>query len=233
MDRVQRQQLKHDRFIERVGDTVEYASEHRKQMAMAGIAALVVLIIGVGIYWYMQHRAAARQDAFRAAIRTQEAQVGQAGSDFLITFPTQAEKEKAVTKTWQELADKYSGSTEASIAHYYMGINAADRGDTAESEKQFKMVADSGKDAYASQAKLALARIYESTGRQADAEKLLRSLINDPTILVSKDQATLALGKLLAKTNPAEARKLLEPLRTERGAASRQAITALSEIPAR
>jgi TolA-binding protein len=233
VDRVHRQQLKHDRFIERVGDTVEYASEHRQQMVKVGIAAIVVLLAGVGIYWYMQHQAAARQDAFRTAIRTQEAQVGQAASDFLVTFPTQAEKEKAVTKAWQELANKYSGSTEGAIAHYYMGINAADRGDTAEAEKQFKIVADSGKDAYASQAKLALARIYESSGRAAEAEKLLRSLIDDPTILVSKDQATLALGRLLAKTKPAEARKLLEPLRTERGAASRQAITALSEIPAR
>ena len=48
---------------------------------------------------------------------------------------------------------------------------------------------------------------------QAEAEKLLRSLIDDPTILVSKEQATIALAKVVAKKNPAEARKLLEPLR--------------------
>ncbi len=68
--------------------------------------------------------------------------------------------------------------------------------------------------------------------RQADAEKLLRSLIDDPTILVSKEQATIALAKVLAKKNPAEARKLLEPLRAERGPVSRAALTALGEMSA-
>jgi len=95
-----------------------------------------------------------------------------------------------------------------------------------------KPVAESGKDAYASQAKLSLAQIYDSMGRQADAEKLLRSLIDDPTILVSKEQATIALAKVLAKKNPAEARKLLEPLRAERGPVSRAALTALGEMSA-
>ncbi len=60
----------------------------------------------------------------------------------------------------------------------------------------------------------------------------LRSIIDDPTILVSKPQATITLAKIVAKKNPAEARKLLEPLRAERGPVSRAAITALGEMPA-
>jgi len=118
------------------------------------------------------------------------------------------------------------------VAQYYHGINFADRGKIQEAEKELKAVADNAKDTYASQAKLALARIYEATGKIGEAEKVLRSLIDKPTILVTKEQATILLGKLLAQTRPAEARKLLEPLRTERGAVSRAAITALSEVPA-
>jgi hypothetical protein len=41
------------------------------------------------------------------------------------------------------------------------------------------------------------------------------------------------LARVLAKSRPAEARKLLEPLRTERGPVSRAAITALNDIPAK
>jgi len=234
VDRVHRQELKHDRFVEQVGHTVEYASEHRGLVVKVGAAVLAVLVIGIGVWWYMQHQAAMRQDAFRVAIRTQEATVNaQSPSEFLLTFPSEAEKRKAVAKAWQDLVDKYPGSTEAVIGHYYQGVNAADSGNTSEAEKQFKIVADSGKDAYASQAKLALASIYESSGKGADAEKVLRSLVNDPTVLVSKEEATLALARVLAKSKPAEARKLLEPLRTERGAVSRAAITALNDIPAR
>jgi predicted negative regulator of RcsB-dependent stress response len=119
------------------------------------------------------------------------------------------------------------------MAHYYMGVNAADAGNLQEAEKQMKIVADSGKEPYTSQAKLSLAQVYASTGRQADAEKLLRSLIDNPSVLVSKEQATIALARVLSKDKPEEARKLLEPLRGERGPISRAALSVLGELPQR
>jgi len=49
---------------------------------------------------------------------------------------------------------------------------------------------------------------------------------------VSKEQATIVLGQILAQSNPAEAHKLLDPLRTStRAAISRTAITAAATIP--
>lgn len=233
MDRAHRHDLKHDKFVEQVGHTVEYATEHKQDFAKWGGIGLAVVVIAFGVYLYMGRQASARQEALRTAIRTQESSVGPASSEFLVTFPTEEEKAKGVQKTWTELADKYSGSTEAMIAHYYMAVNAADKGNLQEAEKHFKIVADSGKDAYASQAKLSLAQMYDSQGKTDEAEKLLKSVLNDPTIMVSKEQATVALARVMAKKNPAGARKLLEPLRTERGAVSRTAINLLSEIPAR
>ena len=231
MDRAHRHELKHDRFVDQVGHTVEYAAEHRQQFVRYAVLGLVGLAIILGVYWYTRYQAEQRQEAFREAVRVQEAQVGPNTSPFFVTFPTEAEKQKAVDKAWSDLAGKYSSSAEGAIAHYYMGVNAADRGNTQEAEKHFKQVVDSGKDAYASQAALALSQIYASTGRTAEAEKTLRSLIDDPTIMVSKEQATIELARLLAKSRPADARKLLEPLRTERGAVSRVAINLLNEIP--
>jgi TolA-binding protein len=225
--------LKHDRFVEQVGQTVEYATEHKQQFVRYGSIAVAILVIALGVYWYMRYSATQRQEALREAIHVQEGQVGQQETPYFVTFKTEQEKQKAVEKAWTDLANKYPGSAEANIAHYYMGVNAADRGGLQEAEKHLKQVVDSGKEPYASQAKLSLAQVYQASGRTAEAEKLLRSVINDPTVLVSKEQATIALASLLAKTNPAEARKLLEPLRGERGAVSRAAITLLSEIPAR
>lgn len=233
MDSAHRRELKHDKFVERVGHSVEYATEHREQVTKWGTAGLVVIALAVGIYWYTNHQHSVRQEALRNAMQSYEAGIGNSGSEFVKSFPTQAEKDKAVVKDLGEVASKYSGKEEGKIAQYFLGLYYADKGNLAEAEKQLKPVAESGKDAYASQAKLSLAQIYDSLGRQADAEKLLRSVIEDPTVLVSKEQATITLAKLLAKKNPAEARKLLEPLRGERGPVSRAAITALGEIPAR
>jgi lipopolysaccharide biosynthesis regulator YciM len=223
--------LKHDKFVEQVGHTVEYAAEHKQQFIRWTAIAIGALVVILGVYFYTRYQADQRQEALRNAIRVQEAQVSAQTSPYFTVFATEAEKQKAVDKAWNDLANQYSGSAEGMIARYYLGVNAADRGNTQEAEKNFKAVADSGKQPYASQAALALASIYESTGRTADAEKLLRSLIDDPTIMVSKEQATIALARVVGKTRPAEARKLLEPLRTERGAVSRAAISLLSELP--
>jgi predicted negative regulator of RcsB-dependent stress response len=233
VDRAHRHDLKHDKFVEQVGHTVEFAAEHKQTFVRWGAIGAVVLVLGLGWLFYSRSQATARQDALRHAIRVQEAGVGPTGSEFLVTYPTEAEKAAAVQKTWTELVNKYSGSAEAMIGHYYMGINAADKGNIPEAEKQLKIVADSGKDAYASQAKFSLAQMYASMGRSDEAEKLLRSLVNDPTVMVSKEQATIMLARAISKTKPAEARKLLEPLRSERGPVSRAAITLLSEMPAR
>ncbi|MGH9629437.1 MAG: tetratricopeptide repeat protein, partial [Bryobacteraceae bacterium] len=155
--------------------------------------------------------------------------VGATGTD--PNFATAEEKEKAVQKAFTDLTNKYPDQKEGLLARYYLGIMAAEKGNLQEAEKQLKQVAESGEDAYASQAKLSLSQIYQSQDRAQEAEALLKSLIDNPTVLVSKEQATLALARVYAKSKPEEARKLLEPLRTERGAVSRLALTALSELP--
>lgn len=233
MDRAQRQELKHDKFVEQVGQSVEYAAAHTRQLARYGVVAFATLLIGAGIYWFLRSAAAHRQEDLTAAMRVQEANVGPGTSDFVLSYPTQQDKDKASTKAFTDLANKYPGKREGTIAQYYLGISAADKGNMSEAEKYLKAAVDSGQKDYASQAKFSLADIYSATGRTAEAEKLLRSLIDDPSFLVSKEQATIALARVLSASKPAEARKLLEPLRTSRGAVSRAAITALGELPAR
>ena len=94
------------------------------------------------------------------------------------------------------------------------------------------MVIDNGNANYAALAKIALAQVYASQNKISDARKLIQSVIDHPAATVSKEAATIALAHLLAPTDPGAARKLLEPLRgSERAAVSRQAITALSELP--
>jgi predicted negative regulator of RcsB-dependent stress response len=100
-----------------------------------------------------------------------------------------------------------------------------------EAEKVYKDVIDSAPAAYASVAQLSLAQIYVGEGKTADAEKLLRALMNKPTVFVSKEQATLALTEILAKTDPAAAKKLLDPLRqSPRATISQAAITQSGEM---
>ena len=232
MDRITRKDLKTDRFALEVGRTVEYVGEHKKRMLLYGGIAVTVLVVAGIVYWYMQRKHTERQAALYEAMRVQEAAVGQSGTTFVVTFPTQEAKDKAVVQAMNSVISKYSGTEEAAIARYYIGVNATEQGRLDEAEKAWQEVANSGEKPYASLAKFALADLYAAKGNRAEAERLLRELIANPTVLVTKEHATIELAKLIAKSNPAEARRMLEPLRTERSTISRAAISALSEIPA-
>jgi TolA-binding protein len=231
LDSVHRKNLKHDKFADQVGQTVEYATHHKSQVTKWGGIALAIIILGASGYFYSEHQASVRADDLRAAVRIQNAQIGPANSsEFVLSFPTLAEKNAAEVKAFTDVMNKYPNKREGYIARFYLGVKSADEGKVAEAENYWKPIAESGNANYASQAKLSLGQLYESQGRYADAEKILRPLVDHPTIMVSKEQATIALAHALSHTKPDEARKLLEPLRTERSAVSRMALTALAEL---
>jgi predicted negative regulator of RcsB-dependent stress response len=230
--RITRKEMKTDKFALEVGHTVDFFEEHNREVVRYGAVALAVAAIVVAIMLYRGHLHMVHQEALAQALQIQEAPVGtQAQPGAEISFPTQDAKDKEAAKAFSELASKYSGTDEGYIAEYYLGCLAADQAKLNEAEKRFQSVADSANKRYASLANLALGQVYFAEGKNDQGEKLLRSLIDHPTVFVSKDQATVTLAKALAHTKPAEARKLLDPLRAVAGPVSQTAIQAYSELP--
>ncbi len=232
MDRITRKELKTDKFAAEVTHTVEYVAEHRRQFTRYGAAGAAVLLIVGGVYFYTGYQRSTRQRLLREATRIQEAEIGPTGNPYMLTFATQEEKDKATIKAFTELATTYAGTDEGEIARYYMAAGAIDKGNLGEAEKRLQQVIEEAKEPYPSLARYSLAQLYATQGKTAEAEKLLRVIIEKPSLLVSKEQATITLGRVLAATKPAEARKLVEPLRTERSTVSKAALTALGEMPA-
>jgi tetratricopeptide (TPR) repeat protein len=230
VDKVEREQLKHDRFVEEVTHSVEYAVGHKKQVTLYGSIAVAVLVVGFGAWYYMGKQAEARQADLREAILIQDAAVGPGSNPYLKTFPSQAEKEAAALTAFSALAAKHGSNEVGAVAKYYQGVIYADQGKYAEAETNFKAAIDTGDKDYGSLAKYSLAQMYARQNKKDEAEKLLRSLVGSPTILVSKEQAEIELAKLIAPAKPDEAKKLLEPLRTsERSTVSRWAVTAYGD----
>ena len=230
MDRLTRKELKSDRFALEVQHGLEIFTEHRQQLTRWGTIAGAVALLVIGVVIYRNHEHSVRQEALHAAMQLQNATIGPPANEFNITFPTQAERDKAVDKAFTELAAKYPGTEEGLIAEFFLGTNAADRGRLPEAEKRLRQVADSSIP-YSALAKVALAQVYAAQGKLPEGQKLLQSLIDHPTPLVSKEFATIVLGELLQSKDPQQARKLLEPLRSSpRSSVSRVAINALSDM---
>jgi predicted negative regulator of RcsB-dependent stress response len=234
VDRITRKKLKQDEFAEDVGLTVDFLNEHRPQAIKYGAAGLIAIVLIVGLFAWFRYRGAERQAALSEALQVWQTPVGPAQEGLDIKpFATDQDKQKAVQKAFSEVAAKYSGSNEAAVAEYYMGATAANDGKLAAAEMAFKEVIDSGNANYASLAKMILAGVYQSEHRQADGEKLLQSLVDKPTDFVSKEQATIALARYIASSDPERAKKLLTPLRTARPAISRLATAELNALPAK
>jgi predicted negative regulator of RcsB-dependent stress response len=231
VDRLTRKELKSDRFALEVQHSVEYVAGHRRQVVRwASIGVAAVLLI-VGVFVYRNYERGVRQEKLASAMQIMNANIGQSQSDYAVSFPTTAERDKAGTKAFTELATKYPGTDEGLLAEFYLGTNAADAGNIDEAAKRYKIVTDDGSGPYASMAKLSLAQIYAAQGKQAEGEKLIQSVIDHPTELVSKEAATIALAKLVAIKDPARARKMLEPLRgSPRSGISRSTLNALDDI---
>jgi len=102
-----------------------------------------------------------------------------------------------------------------------------------DARKKYQDVADHAEVNYASLAKLALAEIDASENRNGDAEKLLKDLMDHPTDLVSKTQATIAYARVIGPTRPDEARKLLTQIMSDKDSANLRTIAsdAMSGLP--
>ncbi len=231
MARITRKELKTDKFALEVEHTVTFFEEHQKEIIRYGAIAIAVILLIFGYTIYSRRQHTQREQALARAIQVQESPVGPPTPGVNNNFPTQEVKDQVAAQAFGEVLKRYPGSAEGEIAEYYVGAIKADEGKLAEAEVNFKNVADHADAKYASLAKYSLAQIYFSDGRADQGEKLLRDLIAKPTIYVSKDQATLTLARLLLPTKPAEARKLLDPLRNERGAAGQVALQLYAQLP--
>lgn len=221
-------------FVEEVTHSLDYAAKHKSQLSMYAGIALAVVAAGLGWWWYSDKQASERQIALRDALQNQQAAVGPGSSPYIRSFPTQAEKDQAIIKSFSELINKYPSSDEAAMGHHFIAVSYADQGKFAEAEKEWQIVVDKGSAEYAALARFSLAQLYAQTGKPDQAELHLRQLVANPTTLVSKENAQIELARVLSRTKPDEAKKILEPLRqlSTRSAVSRWAITAYGEANA-
>jgi len=230
--RITRKELKTDKFAVEVEHTVDFVTQHRRPLVLYGSLAVAVALISVGAYFYIRHQHMLREQALADAIQIQETAVGQQNPNAPMNFATEDAKRAAASKAFSEIIAKYPGTNEAAIAKYYLGASMAEQGKLADAQRLFQEAVETGDQNYASLARFSLAQVYDAENHLADAEKILRDLIAHPTALVSKEQATIELAKLIAPTKPAEAKKLLDPLRAQSGPVSQAALGALSDQPA-
>lgn len=206
-----KEQVQHDVFKESVGKALDYTVVHRAQVIRWAVVSVVVLAIAGAAIWYSSYRRSQRQHDLEAAFQVLSAPVGPA-TQFGKTYPTEDAKHQASLKALSDVVAKDGGSKEGLVAQYYLGTLKAQQ-DVKGAESDLRTVANSNSDV-APLAKIALAQLYAGENRVPEAQELLRGIVNNPTALVSKSQAQLMLAQLDLATNPQQAKKILDSLKS-------------------
>ncbi len=211
-----RQELKdsvqHDQFTDTVSNVVNYTFADRQRLIRwAIIAGAVLLLVGAAI-WFSSYRRSVRQEDLESAFAVLNAPVGASDTSGK-SFPISEAKTKASMKALADVVSKDGGTREGLIAQYYLGALKAQNGDPKGAESDLSAVANASSEC-APLAKIALAQLYTGQNRSADAQKLLREVVNNPTDLVSRAQAQVLLAQSLQSSNPQEAKKIVQSLRT-------------------
>jgi tetratricopeptide (TPR) repeat protein len=235
-----RHQLKQDAFsrvtIDAAERTAHWSVEHRSTLTIAAVVVAVVLTAVIGGWYYLGAQDEKASLDLSKAVRTMDTQLRPAGSPEQPDFPTftsAKERAQAAQKQFQAIVDQYPHTRTADMAHYFLGVTAANLSDNAAAERNFKDVISAGNREVAAVAKSALASLYGQSNRVKEAVTLYQELIAKPTASVSKVTAQLSLAELYHSSNqPLEAKRIYEQIKKENpgGEAGQLATQKLAEL---
>jgi TolA-binding protein len=210
---------KDDVFIHSTQAGLDWIAENRSKALRVSIAVLVVIVLAVAAAILYQQRSEAASNAFGGAASiysTPIADPAQPAPPGMKTFATVADRAKAANPLFSKVAKSYSSTTAGHNALYFAGLTAAEMGDTAGAEANFRKAADLHDAGIASLARLALANLLSQHGQTSDAIKLYQDLIQHPTATVPAATAQLQLAQLYEANNkPAEANKIYALLKAK------------------
>jgi predicted negative regulator of RcsB-dependent stress response len=215
---ISRKELKQDRIKESLMHGVEEVASHQRQLWYLGAAALFFLLAFFGWRYWSDRQNTLASAALEDAMRTFHARLRAANEPAdpaEITYVEEKNKYTDAARKFEEVAGKFSLTRAGRTAKYYAGLSYVALGQDENAQKWFHEL-DGGSDAeLAALARLQLAGLYARLGKQDDAVRLYKALIDRPSTMVPRQISMLALADLYSASNPAEAEKLYNQLKTE------------------
>ncbi|HEY1766574.1 MAG TPA: tetratricopeptide repeat protein [Terracidiphilus sp.] len=210
MDTQTRHALKKDKFAQAAATSASWVSGHRSSVMRWAIAGAVVLVVAVAGLVYWNARNAAADLALGAAMDVYNGPLAQPGEPSEPgVYTTAAARAKEANREFAAVAHDYSWLPAAAKAHYFAGVTDQDLGQTAAAESELKTAAGSSDHNLSNLAKLALAGLYQQTGRDAQAIDLYNELTAKPSETVSSSVAQLDLADLYAAEGKQEQARML------------------------
>lgn len=214
---ISRKELKQDQIRDTLVHGAEAVYSHQKTVWI--ILALAV-VVGLSIFgWrtYTERQTVKATAALEEGMEIFHARIRTPFEPELPGEKTYVEaknKFEDAAKKFAEVAGEFARTRPGRVARYYAGLSLVRLERYNEAEEHFRQV-DSGDTEVAALARFQTAAIYEKQGKGEEAVKLYQQLAERPTALVPKPLVLLAMADHYRTTNPAEAVRLLNQIKTE------------------
>src|SRR5262245_9595123 len=202
---------------------------------IVGIAAAVLLVVGLAVYFGLQYLERRDPDAQRLLNRGIE--FYHAGLDAAApedpyskgpepVFKTEEARFQAANKEFGSVIQRFGASKLAVIARYYQGLCQLRLGQQSQAIKTLEVVKDNTQDRTVTyRAEKVLAKVYVDQGNPKAAQALIESALKDPQCELPKDELKLQLARAFeAQGKRDEALKTLREAQTDGGRSSLQAM---------
>lgn len=230
MAKISRKSLKRDEIGEELAGSVSYLVEHRNKVI---VAAVLAVVIGAGLAFYLGHRRTQKAEArkaLQAAIELYHGRVDTEQRIGIVTFTTTIERRNRTTEGFESVKRQFAGTAEADAAEYYLALLAMEEEKYQEAQPRLEAAAQSSDAETVALARLALAELYARTGKDAEAREQYQYVVDHPTTMVPKGRAQLALARHLSTREPERAKEILNELIQQPGVLGQAATAALREL---
>jgi predicted negative regulator of RcsB-dependent stress response len=194
-----RQLKKQDQFITFTEQGIAWADQNRRAAMATGVIAVALILALVGGYSLFQHRSEAAATAFGEAMQTYQTPLNNGSQELAPgtkSFPDAKTRAQAANPQFLAIANQYGWTDPGKLAQYFTGVTYVEEGNYDAAEKTLTKASGDWNGDVAALSKMALAGVYEQTGRNAQAAELLEKLGKGHATTVPPFLAQIQLGEL-------------------------------------
>lgn len=213
-----RKDLKKDEIRDSFVHGVESVASHQGLLYIVLGAALVIGLSIFGWSSYSQRQTAKGGAALDDAMKVFDARVrapGEPADPGELTYVDEKNKFADAEKKFLGVASQFSRTRPGQLANYYAALSEIQLMKYNDAEKHLKEIQSSGDENLAGLASFQLAAVYDKNNKGTQAVDLYKKLADKPTEFVPKALVLLTLAEHYQTSDPAQASKLYNQVKTE------------------
>lgn len=217
-EHLSRKELKKDEVRETLAHGAEAVLTHQRLVAVVVGIALVIALSIFGWRFYTERQTVKAAAEFSDAMKVFQARIrtpGETAEPGEVTYVQEKNKYEDGLNKFSSVADRYPRTRPGQLARYYAALCLEHLTRNDEARKALEKLMGGGDEDFAGMARFELAQLDDRIGKGDEAVTLYRQLIANPGALVPKPVVMLALASHYGKSNPTEAAKLYNQIKSE------------------